>query len=466
MLPSQLNAPRLPSTISSILALALVGALFALHVSLALQQPYFNQFSNVEDWAYTNIAARNYLNFGLLNTLGLQDYAASLFPLDHPFVYNHMPPGPDLLTALFLTLTGGDHHWTRILFGILVLPGLYYYVRFVSLICTPRGIPGAAMALLVAGPYVIMNHLQAEVHSAFLFLSFAPMCWVIEANRHGGKFRFPAAVALTFLLSIYIQYILLAATLFAWIFLYLLRIVPITRKQILIIVGAIVAGIVAHLVQNLLYLGPSIFFKELMYTIGNRTIGVPTQEELREFYIAVSLVHHGSQRANLEFLVFTLIGNLKFKLALLIVPMLGVLMLVSALRYFFSSRFPEIRSHFTKSSGVGEEGQALFFLRLFAWPLFTVISVILLFPAHTQEVNLSSYGGINLLLFAVPTAAIIGQGLILARPLIDFWPREGMLKWVAKNKNVIVVALIWLLVAFLVIVMVGFAVLFPHTLID
>src|SRR3989304_5359542 len=97
--------------IPSILAIALVCSLFALHVSLALQHPYFNNFSNVEDWAYTNIAARNYLNFGFLRTLFLQDYAASMFPADHPFIYNHMPPGPDLLTALFLFLTGGDHHW-------------------------------------------------------------------------------------------------------------------------------------------------------------------------------------------------------------------------------------------------------------------------------------------------------------------------------------------------------------------
>ncbi len=125
--------------IPSILAIALVCTLFALHVSLALQHPYFNNFSNVEDWAYTNIAARNYLNFGFLKTLFLQDYAASIFAADHPFIYNHMPPGPDLLTALFLLLTGGDHHWTRIIFGALVLPGLYFYVRFVKLVFQPHG---------------------------------------------------------------------------------------------------------------------------------------------------------------------------------------------------------------------------------------------------------------------------------------------------------------------------------------
>lgn len=454
--------------IPSILAIALVCALFALHVWLALQHPYFNNFSNVEDWAYTNIAARNYLNFGFLRTLFLQDYAASMFPEDHPFIYNHMPPGPDLLTALFLLLTGGDHHWTRIIFGALVLPGLYFYVRFVKLVFEPHGIPGAALALLVAGPYVVLNHFQAEVHSAFLFLMFGPMCLVIESNMRGERWRFRVAVAMTFLLSIYIQYILLAAAMFAWIFLYFCRIAPIGRKQMLIIVGTIIAGIAAHLLQNLIYLGPNLFFTELLYTLGNRTIGVPTQEELRDFYINAGLVHHGSQRANLEYLVSTLVGNLKFRFAVLLVPMLAVWMLAAVLYWFYSSRIPEVRSHFSMSSGIGEEdrGRLLFFIRLFAWAALTIIAVILLFPAHTQEVNLSSYGGINLLLLAVPCAAIIGQGLSLGRPIVAPGNGKRFMNWMAARRELVVVVFTWACVAFLAVIVIALAKFWPRSLID
>ena len=454
--------------IPSILAIALVCSLFALHVSLALQHPYFNNFSNVEDWAYTNIAARNYLNFGFLRTLFLQDYAASMFPADHPFIYNHMPPGPDLLTALFLFLTGGDHHWTRIIFGALVLPGLYFYVRFVKLVFAPYGIPGAALALLAAGPYIVLNHLQAEVHSAFLLLTFAPMCLVIESNVRGGRWRFPAAVVLTFLLSIYIQYILLAAAMFAWIFLHVCRVAPISRKQTMIIVGTIIAGIAAHLLQNLIYLGPNLFFTELIYTLGNRTVGVPTQEELRDFYISSGIVHHGAQRANLEYFVFTLVGNLKFRFAVLLVPMLAVWILAAVLYRFYSSRIPGVRSYFSASSGIGEEerGRLVFFLRLFAWAALTIIAVILLFPAHTQEVNLSSYGGINLLLFAVPCAAMIGQGLSLARPIFAPGGRSRLLDWMAARRELVVIIATWACVVFLAVIVAALAKIWPRSLAD
>lgn len=412
---------RWVNVVPAAVVLGMVAILFVLHVVLALKYPYFNQFSNVEDWAYTNIAARNYLRFGFLPTFFLQDYSASLFAADHPFIYNHMPPGPDLLTAVFLMLTRGDHHWTRILFGALVLPGMYYYVRFVRLLLGSQDIPGAALALLAAGPYVVVNHLQAEVHSAYLLLCFAPMCWVIESHADPRRWRLPAALALTFLLSIYIQYILLAAALFAWIFLYLLRLAPISRKQIVLIVATIFAGIGAHLLQNLIYLGPELFAKELLYTLGNRTIGVPTQEELRNFYIDAGLVHHGAQRADPGFVALTLASNLKFRFAALVLPALVALVAGVALARRLASRFEGFRTFAYPACGLGEEiaRAARFILRLFAWAALTIVAVILLFPAHTQEVNLSSYGAINLLLFGVPATALVSTLLLLGRPLLD-----------------------------------------------
>jgi hypothetical protein len=417
----------------------MVSILFALHVLLALKHPYFNQFSNVEDWAYTNIAARNYLNLGFLNTFFLQDYAASFLPADHPFVYNHMPPGPDLTTAFFQMITGGDHRWTRILFGTLVLPGLYFYVRFVRLVCGPRGISGAAMALLAAGPYVVMNHLQAEVHSAFLLMCFAPMCWVIESNSSGKRYKFVAALAVVFLLSIYIQYILLAAALFAWIFLYVFRIAPITRRQTILVVATVFAGIAVHLIQNLIYLGPEIFFKELFYTIGNRTVGVPTQEDLRAFYRDVGLVHHGAQRADLKVLISTLIGNLVFRFSPLVLPAFLAWFALAIISRRFANQCDGLRQYGLPSAGLDESAadRVFFVLRLFAWAAATVVCVILLFPAHTQEVNLSTYGGINLLLFAIPTAALIGQGFIAARPLFDGEMRARIKSLIANGHNAI-----------------------------
>lgn len=446
---------------SATLTFAMVALLFVLHVMLALQYPYFNQFSNVEDWAYTNIAARNYLQYGFLQTFFLQDYSASMFAADHPFVYNHMPPGPDLMSAALLALTGGDYHWTRILFGALALPGMYYYVRFIKLILGAQRIPGAALALLIAGPYIVMNHLQTEVHSVFLLLSFAPMCWLIEYNQRGGRWRMILAFAATFLLSIYIQYILLAAALFAWIFLHVFRLTPIPRRQIVLIVCTIIAGIGAHLVQNMIYLGPELFARELIYTIGNRTVGVPTQEELRTFYLDAGLVHHGAQRAQLSMIRFTLVGNLLFRFAVLILPLFLALLATGIIAKQLASRFEGFRRVAYPASGLSDDkdSQAGFILRLFGWAATTIIAVILLFPAHTQEVNLSTYGGINLLLMAVPGAALLGLLLTLAQPLLD---REVMWRLgLYFPEDVRIRILTWLVIGLGVIAIFGFAGIWP-----
>lgn len=452
---------RLIDLSSAAIAFGMVLLLFVLHVALALKFPYFNQFSNVEDWAYANIAARNYLQYGFLQSFFLQDYAASMYAADHPFVYNHMPPGPDLLTAVFLTLTGGDYHWTRILFGALPLPGMYYYVRFVKLVVGAQRIPGAALALLIAGPYVVMNHLQTEVHSIYLLLCFAPMCWMIEYSLRGGRWRLYGAIAATFILSVYIQYVLLAAALFAWVFLHLFRLTQIPRRHIVVIVLTIFAGIGAHLIQNLIYLGPELFARELIYTIGNRTVGFPTQEELRAFYLEAGLVHHGAQQMHLNLLGYTLIGNLLFRFAILILPLTLALLATEAIAKRLASRIEGIRSIAYPVSGLfdGERTQAQFILRLFGWAAATIVAVILLFPAHTQEVNLSTYGGINLLLMAVPGAALIGHLLMLAQPLWDAESKRRIAVYVRPENRIQLLA--WAVIGFGAIAVFAFARIWP-----
>jgi hypothetical protein len=205
----------------------------------------------------------------------------------------------------------------------------------------------------------------------------------------------------------------------------------------ILVVTTIFAGIAAHLIQNLMYLGPEIFFKELSYTIGNRTVGIPTQEELRAFYQDVGLVHHGAQRADLKVLIPTLLGNLGFRFSSLVLPATLAWFALAMIVRRFADRVDGLRQYGLPSAGLDESAvhRVSFILRLFAWTVATIVSVILLFPAHTQEVNLSSYGGINLLLFAIPTAALIGQGLIASRPLFDDEMRARIKSLIANWHN-------------------------------
>jgi hypothetical protein len=71
--------------------------------------------------------------------------------------------------------------------------------------------------------------------------------------------------------------------------------------------------------------------------------------------------------------------------------------------------------------------ELLIIFRLFVWAGLVVISVILLFPAHTQEVNLVSYGGINVLLFAVPSVALLFVAIRKMRLLL--LSRESVIRF-------------------------------------
>src|SRR5450631_2989154 len=94
---------------------ALILSLFFVHLRAALSSTFFTAFSLVEETAYTLISAQNFLKFGFLNSKFLQDFSVSPDKIDHPYVYDHMPAGPDITQALLLHLTNGSYETTRII---------------------------------------------------------------------------------------------------------------------------------------------------------------------------------------------------------------------------------------------------------------------------------------------------------------------------------------------------------------
>src|SRR5262249_49196323 len=90
-------------------ALLICAQVLYLQLSSVAQSPYFGPQTNVEESAYTFTTANNFLTFGYWRTGLLQDFCSSADPSDHPYVYNHMPAGPDLVLALLLQATGLDY---------------------------------------------------------------------------------------------------------------------------------------------------------------------------------------------------------------------------------------------------------------------------------------------------------------------------------------------------------------------
>ena len=54
--------------------------------------PYFSPVTNVEEVTLFYTSAGNLVKYGYLNSGFLPDYSTSSRPVDHPYIYNHMPP--------------------------------------------------------------------------------------------------------------------------------------------------------------------------------------------------------------------------------------------------------------------------------------------------------------------------------------------------------------------------------------
>lgn len=89
------------------LTFTIMAWMWTVHVGSVFAYPYFTPSSNVEELAYTYISSANYNRFGFPFCGFLRNFAASHDPADHPYVYSHMPPGPDIVNALSMRATGG-----------------------------------------------------------------------------------------------------------------------------------------------------------------------------------------------------------------------------------------------------------------------------------------------------------------------------------------------------------------------
>ena len=425
-------AQRLPAAA----ALTMVAVVYGCHLYFTVRYEYVNPFSNVEEWTYTNIAANNFLRFGFLNSLFLQDFSPSPAIEDHPVVYNHMPAGPDNATAVVLWLTGHDYRLTRFLFALAVLPGFYFYVRFVRLLFEPAKLRGAPLALLMVSPFVFLSHFEAQIHSPFMLLGFAPLAWLVEFARGGARWRLPAAVALLFALSIYVQYVLVAGVVFGLIFLWLLRVVEELKfKHVAWGVGAIATGVLLHLLQNLAYFGPDLFVKELMYTLGNRTVGVPTKEELKGFYESIHVVHHGSRPLEAGAFIRTLRANVS-------IGKWNVLLLaISAFAWWRTWR---AQARWPAASLAPLTERFTFVLRLYIWAGLTIVFVLFLFPAFAQEMNLAPYGA-NHMFLGIPALALALSALELGSGLATAVRDTTVRRYVAMGvlAALVVLAVVW-----------------------
>ncbi len=388
--------------------IAMVAFLFIVYIWKSAGAQYFTPFSLLEEAAYTFISANNYLHFGYLNSGFLQDFATNLNPADHPYIYNHMPPGPDLVTSALLWMSGGDYREVRFIFAVTLLIGMAVYLLFARELMHFLGVRLYGLVLLLITPWALIQLFDRQVYSLFPLLTFLPLLFGLRFLRTNNIVYLAGAAGIITLSALYLEYSLLSAVIFCWGMLYITQLVPLRLRHMLVIGAAFAVGIGAHLLQNMLVLGWHNFVQELQYTISNRVTGYPTQGQLEGFYHRLGVLHHGSHPIQLHALAAQAAANFSVTAASSGAAMLLACGLWALCGSAVSFGGAEGRLSFDRHAAV----ERLSLLgRMTVWIVITILAPIILFPAFAQEVNLRGVG--NFFFLALLLTFLAGYGLWL-----------------------------------------------------
>ena len=399
----------LPVIVLLVLSVAFLGSVIGF--------PYYGPLSNVEELTLMYTAAQNFIAYGFLHSMFLQDLSTSSRPADHPYVYNHMPPGPDIFIAVLLKVTGGSYRLVRLVFWAVLLAGMVCYFRFGELILQRFGVSGAGYAILLISPYMILHKFDDPLYAPAPLLMFLPLL-TLQSYYQSARWGYLAlTLAVGLVSSVYLDYLTLLMVSWCWGLLYFSQLLQLRRRHLFAFAGVIVGGLVLHLAQNFLYLGQELFFRELGMTISNRITGLPTKDELKAFYQTHGLVHHGAESINLEGFLYHLWLGVTFpgRLSLALTAMLGTVWVVGRnVRWWKDRRSMAI----TRGPEVFALGRR--FVALWGWVMGTILLPMVMLPAFTQEYGIHGTG-LHWYFLGIAATASVLYGV---RAAVGQMPRE------------------------------------------
>jgi hypothetical protein len=254
--------------------------------------PFLSSGSLIEQLIeYT--AGFNFAHFGFLATGFISDYSPSLNPSAHPYLYTHQPNAPSILIGALLNFSS-SLLTVRMAFVFFSLIGLYLYYRFILAVTNNRGI--ALVSLAVVAFNYEQQILWAD-HFVFAFYHigiFGSLLFYLKGVRQPKSthsFLFSSCIAIAALTNT-MSIVVVIVGLIGLHFLFFRKAKTSTTLLILaFVVTSVSASLV--IVRNILGLGFNVALKDLLYTLTNRIVGVPSRVEMSEFYDSHNIVLWG-----------------------------------------------------------------------------------------------------------------------------------------------------------------------------
>ena len=399
-----------------LLALIVLFVLSLMFMGSVVTFPYYSPVTNVEEVTLFYTSAGNLAKYGFMNSGFLPDYSTSSRAGDHPYVYNHMPPGPDIFIAVMLKVTGGSYRLVRLMFWALFLAGMVCYFRFGELILQRFGVSGAGYAILLISPAMILHTFDDPVYAAFPLLGFLPLLTLQAYYRTGRLWYLASTLGVGLVSAIYLDYLTLLVVSWCWGLLYFTQLLQLRLRHLVAFAGVIVGGLVLHLVQNFLYLGQELFFGELWMTVSNRITGLPTKEEMKAFYQAHGLVHHGASPLNVVGFLYHLWLGVTFPGRM---PLVATAVVATVWVAGRNARWETERQSVVITGGL--EMPALGrFVALWGWVVGTILLPMIMLPAFTTEYGIHGTG-LHWYFLGIGATASVLYG---ARAALAQMPRE------------------------------------------
>jgi len=225
------------------------------------------------------IAGRNFVLHGFLSRGFLADYSLDPAPDAPPVYYTHFPPLPDIIIGGLIAIGIDSLPEVRLVMNIIFVAGLAFVALFFWRHLTPWHGIGALLFLGLNNRSVLAysDHMIFAYWFGLTFLAF----WALTLRSKSDRFLW-LGFASIFLIS-WINYFQVIFTMAALAGLWLIRIPNLSLKRTLMAGAVCFGGVVLHVFQNLLVLGWDVGIRDLLYTIGNRTVGQPSRDALLEF---------------------------------------------------------------------------------------------------------------------------------------------------------------------------------------
>jgi hypothetical protein len=412
---------------------------YALLFLVALARfPLVGPVATVDEQLIYYQTARNFVQYGFLNSGFLHDLATSSNPTHHPYIYSHMPAGPEVFIAVLMKIFGERWALIRLVFAAVFFVGIAYFLRFVQLVLTRHELTGAGYALLFLSPYTVLHAIDHPAYSPFALFLFFPVMALQRYYATGRLVHYWLALTSVLVASVYAVTLSFILFCVAWSLLWFLGLVRLEFRHLasMILVGA--SGILLHLLQGMWFLGSGVFFEELWITLSNRMFGEPSVQEVMAFYRTHDIVLHGTHRFDPFRSLVAINSSLRFPGRLVFVLLAMLVMAWGILRVGRFDRTTRTLFVPIDATSASSRMSASLTARLLVWAVFSILIPLTLFPAYTGDYGLQGLGEFLLAVVAVVVLAYATRELLAEGRGLQSALRSEI--WVRSVALVIVVA--------------------------